>query len=142
MEPAIRETCPELLARDDVVILDFVRDVGALYRSADVFVFPTLEEGSPLVTYEACGSGLAVVTSPMGTGGVVRDKQEGIVLDPYDEAGWVQAFRSLAEDIDRRRAMGMAARERAQSFQWSTVALQRRSLILERLRGPCKQAVE
>ena len=133
MEPAIEKKYADLLAKDNVTVLDFVPDVGALYRSADVFIFPSLEEGSPLVTYEACGSGLPVITTPMGAGGVVRHEQEGFVIDPYDFAGWVAAIRSLAEDPNRRRAMGMASVERAQLFGWGEVALRRKQQILDRL---------
>lgn len=140
MEPTIKERCAALLARDDVMVLDFVQDVGALYRSADVFVFPSLEEGGPQVTYEACGCGLPVLTTPMGAGRIVRHNQEGFVLDPFDSASWIAAIRALAEDADRRRAMGIASRERAQLFSWDEVARRRRQQVLDRLTKPLDRA--
>jgi glycosyltransferase involved in cell wall biosynthesis len=133
MEPIIKEKCADRLGRDDVFLLDYVRNVGALYRSADVFVFPTLEEGGPQVTYEACGCGLPVITTPMGAGRIVRDNQEGFVIDPYDRDRWISAFRMLADDVDRRRAMANAAFERARDFVWDAVAARRRQQILNRL---------
>jgi glycosyltransferase involved in cell wall biosynthesis len=133
LEETIKEKCADLLARNDVLVLDFVPDVGALYRSADIFVFPSLEEGGPQVTYEACGCGLPVVTTPMGAGRIVRQDREGFVLDPYDREGWINAIRTLANDHDRRRAMGIAAAEHAQSFVWEAVAIRRRQQILDRL---------
>lgn len=133
LEPAIKEQCAALLARPDVIVLDYVNDIGGLYRSADIFVFATLEEGGPQVTYEACGCGLPVITTPMGTGRIVRDGQEGLVLDPYDRDGWVMAIRTLAEDRDRRRRLGAAAAERARSFGWDEVAAKRRRQMLERV---------
>jgi glycosyltransferase involved in cell wall biosynthesis len=139
LEPAIKERCFDLLARPDVVVLDYVADIGTLYRSADVFVFPSLEEGGPQVTYEACGCGLPVITTPMGMGRIVRHNREGFILDPYDRQGWVMAIRSLAEDHDRRRVMGAAAAQRARSFHWNEVAVRRRQQILERV--PPRQAM-
>ncbi|MCP3390677.1 glycosyltransferase family 4 protein [Bradyrhizobium sp. CCGB12] len=133
LEPAIRERCADLLARPNVVVLDYVNDVGALYRAADFFVFPSLEEGGPQVTYEACGCGLPVITTPMGMGRIVRHDQEGFVLDPYDREGWVDAIRSLAEDGGRRKRMGAAAAQRAGSFHWDEVAIRRRQQILDRV---------
>jgi glycosyltransferase involved in cell wall biosynthesis len=133
IEPAIRHRWPDLLARDNVVVLDFVSDVGALYRSADIFVLPSLEEGSPLVTYEACGSGLPAITTPMGAGGVVRHMKEGFVLDPYDSEGWIAAIRTLAGDQGLRHSMSAASAERAQSFRWDAVAKRRRQQILDGL---------
>lgn len=131
MEPAIREKCAGLLARDDVIVFDYLRDVGALYRSADLFIFPSLEEGSPLVMYEACGSGLPVITTEMGAGRFVRDGREGFVLDPYDAPRWVEAIRSLAGDLELRRTMSEAAVARAERFVWAEVASQRRQQIKE-----------
>lgn len=133
MEEVVKEKCADHLGRDDVIVLDYVRNVGALYRSADVFVFPTLEEGGPQVTYEACGCGLPVITTQMGAGRIVRDNQEGFVIDPYDRDRWVSAFRMLADDVDRRRIMANAASERARDFVWDAVAARRRRQILERL---------
>jgi glycosyltransferase involved in cell wall biosynthesis len=129
MEPTIREKCASLLAREDVIIFDYFRDVGALYRSADVFIFPSLEEGSPLVMYEACGSGLPVITTEMGAGRLVRHGHEGFVLDPYDGSRWIGAIRRLADDVELRRTMSNAATERAERFIWSEVADQRRQQI-------------
>jgi glycosyltransferase involved in cell wall biosynthesis len=133
MEPIIKEKCADVLARDDVVVLDFVSDVGALYRSADVFVFPSLEEGAPLVIYEACGCGLAVLTTPMGVGRIIRHGQEGFVLDPFDGPSWIAAIQSLAEDKNLRTNMGAAAAQRAQLFCWDIVAERRKKQVLRRL---------
>ncbi|MEY9884256.1 glycosyltransferase family 4 protein [Bradyrhizobium sp. USDA 329] len=133
MEPVIKEKYSDLLARDDVTVLDYVEDVGSLYRSADIFVFPSLEEGGPQVTYEACGCGLPVITTSMGAGRIVRNECEGLVLDPYDAAGWIAAIRRLAEDTELRRRMSAAALEHAQRFTWTTVAGRRREQMIGRL---------
>lgn len=131
MEPIIKERCADLLSRSDVTVLDYFQDIGSLYRSADIFVFPSLEEGSPLVMYEACGSGLPVVTTGMGAGRIVRHGREGLVLDPYDAPGWIAALRLLAEDVECRRNMSSAAAERAQEFKWPAVARRRRQQMMD-----------
>ncbi|HEY2708152.1 MAG TPA: glycosyltransferase family 4 protein [Caulobacteraceae bacterium] len=133
VEPTIRELCGDLLSRPDVLLLDYTRNIGDLYRSADVFAFPTLEEGGPQVTYEACGCGLPVLTSPMGAGRAVRNGVEGFVLDPYDGDAWVTALRDLAADKDKRVAMAAAAAARAKEFVWSKVAGERNRQIELRL---------
>ncbi|WP_128945247.1 glycosyltransferase family 4 protein [Bradyrhizobium zhanjiangense] len=133
MEPVIKEKYSDLLARDDVTVLDYVEDVGSLYRSADIFVFPSLEEGGPQVTYEACACGLPVITTSMGAGRIVRNEREGLVLDPYDAVGWIAAIRRLAEDTELRQRMSVAALEHAQRFTWSAVASRRREQMIGRL---------
>ena len=47
--------------------------------AADVFVFPSLFEGSAVVTYEALACGLPSVVTP-DAGSVVRDGVEGFVV--------------------------------------------------------------
>ena len=98
MEPTIKAKCENFLKREDVVVLDYVREneIGTLYRSADMFLLPTFEEGSPLVIYEASGCGLPIVTTSMGAGSILRHNREGLVIDPYDNTGWVTAIRILA----------------------------------------------
>ena len=120
-----------LLSRPDVVTLGFTSDVGSVYRSGQVLAFPSLEEGSPLVTYEAMSQGLALLVSPMAAGGVVRDGKEGLVLPPGDREAWTAALRDLAAHPEKREALGRAARERAREFTWDKVGARRREALLE-----------
>ena len=58
--------------------VDHTPDPVALFQQADVFAFPTIEEGSALVTYEALACGLPVVTTP-SAGSIVTDGSEGFI---------------------------------------------------------------
>jgi glycosyltransferase involved in cell wall biosynthesis len=129
MDAAIATHCASHFARPDVIHLDYHPDPGPVYRSADIFAFPTLEEGSPLVVYEAMGAGLPTVTSPMGAGDVIRHGIEGLIVDPHDEGQLIAALRALAADPERRRAMGEAGRLRAAEYTWDRVARRRYDLI-------------
>ena len=131
IEPEIAETCAAHLSRPDVQPLGHVRDIGPVFRAADIFAFPTIEEGDPLVTYEAMSCSLPLLVSPMGAGRGARDGQEGIITDPYDQEGWVHALRKFASDAELRRTFGQAGAKRAQEFTWRKVAAQRRQRLLE-----------
>jgi glycosyltransferase involved in cell wall biosynthesis len=133
LDEEVASHCAGLLARPDVLQVPFRDDVGPIYRSADVFVFPSLEEGSPLVLYEAMASGLAVLASPMGAGEILRDGVDGFVLDPLDQDAWVAALRRLAKDPDLRRRLGRSARDRAAEFTWSKVGQRRLAMLQEAL---------
>ena len=138
IEPALARMCRDLLARDDVVTLGYVSDVGALYRSADVFVFPSLVEGGPQVTYEAAGSGLPVITSPMGAGRIIRNNANGYIIDPYNAEAWIETIRMLANSTELRQHVGKSARESAERFTWSEVGEQRRKQLVEIIRHRSK----
>lgn len=133
--PDVAERCADHLDRPDVLHVPHCSDVSGLFRSADVFAFPTLEEGSPLVSYEAMASNLAIVTSPMGAGEVIRDGREGIVLDPYARDGWVEALHRLARDADLRAELAGRARQRAEHYHWPVVGRRRGALLKAALRG-------
>jgi len=107
-------------------------DLPALMAAAHVFAFPTLEEGGPIVTYEAAALGLAIVTTPMGAGAIVRDGIEALVVDPFDHDGWVNALRRLATDDDLRARLGAAAQARAQTFTFAQTAVQRHAALTAR----------
>jgi glycosyltransferase involved in cell wall biosynthesis len=131
--PEVRKIAGHHFARSDVVMRGYVNDLAPSFAESDIFAFPTLEEGSPLVIYEAMAHGLAILTTPAGSGGVVRDGIEGLVLDPYDRLGWIAALKRLASDRGLRARLGAAARERAYEFTWAKVGARRREMLLAAL---------
>ncbi|MEZ5964496.1 MAG: glycosyltransferase family 4 protein [Planctomycetota bacterium] len=126
----IATLCRDHLQRADVRVLGHVSDVNTALAQADAFVFPTLEEGSPLVVYEAMAHGLAILTTPMGGGEIVRDDREGLVRQPYDRDAWVDGLRRLARDVDLGTRLGAAARARADDYTWEKVGSRRRAQLL------------
>jgi glycosyltransferase involved in cell wall biosynthesis len=88
------------------------------FQKSDVFVLPSLAEGSALVTYEALASGLPVVTTP-NSGSVVRDEIDGFVVAPGDARALRDSIRFLYENPGARRAMGLRGRELvASAYTW------------------------
>jgi glycosyltransferase involved in cell wall biosynthesis len=92
-------------------------DVPARMAAADVFVFPSLFEGSAVVTYEALACGLPSIVTP-NAGSVVRDGAEGIVVPAGDVERLAAAIERLGSDPELRAAMALAARRRAEEFTW------------------------
>ena len=118
----IRDAYSAILSRPNVQLLGHVKDIAAVYAAADVFVFPTHEEGGPQVIYEAAGCGLASIVSPMGAGRIVRDGIECLLIDPLKPEDLAAAITRLAEDEVLRKTMCAAAAERARSFTWAHAA--------------------
>ena len=87
------------------------------FRSADLFVLPTLAEGSAEVTYQALAAGVPVITTG-AAGSVVRDGIEGRIVPERDPDALAEAIRELTEDRSLRDRMAIAARERAKDYTW------------------------
>jgi glycosyltransferase involved in cell wall biosynthesis len=136
VEPAMAQLLADAQRRSDVVYLPPTQELGWVYRDADIFAFPSLEEGSPLVTYEAMAHGLPVVTSPMGAGGIVRNGVDGVVIPPHDTDAWVEALRQFARSPELRSGFGAAARLRAEEFTWDKVAKRRSDAMVRKFSGP------
>jgi glycosyltransferase involved in cell wall biosynthesis len=98
-----------------VRVTSFTPDLREVYGRADVFVFPSIEEGSALVTYEALASGLPVIAT-LEAGSVVRDGVEGRLVPARDSGALATAMDTLraADRSPYRRA----ARARAEEFTW------------------------
>lgn len=103
---------------DRVHVIDEARpDINAVYRQADVFVFPSLVEGFGMVTLEAMASGLPVIVTD-GSRAVVRHGLDGFVLRPGDADGVARCMIQLAEQPRLRAELGRNAYIRARQYPW------------------------
>ncbi len=93
-------------------------ELRKFYQESDIFLFPTLLEGMPLVVLEAMASGLPVITTPNGPGGIVRDGVDGFIVPPRNVDAISDRLDQLRSDPEMRIWMGRNARRRAQSFSW------------------------
>ncbi|MGE3689827.1 MAG: glycosyltransferase family 4 protein [Novosphingobium sp.] len=116
-------------ANNTVRHVPFTADVATHYRDSDCLFFPTLEEGAPLVCYEAAGCGLPIVTGPMGAGRLVATDVNGLIVDPHDQEGLVAALRRLATDEDYRQSLSAGAVQTATQFRWEDAARNRLQLL-------------
>jgi glycosyltransferase involved in cell wall biosynthesis len=92
------------------------------YREADVFVFPTLVEGMPLVVLEAMACGLPVIVTANGPGDIVRDGVDGFVIPERDEEAVADRLDRLYRDRELCRHLGRNAAGRAREFTWAAYA--------------------
>jgi glycosyltransferase involved in cell wall biosynthesis len=117
--PLPREPGPLAPYLDAVELLGRVShaEMPARLAAADVFVFPSLFEGSAVVTYEALACGLPSVVTP-DAGSVLRDGIEGFLVPPRDVGALAARMERLALDPGLRVHMALAARARALAFDW------------------------
>ena len=93
--PEIKEVLKTYAELPGVRIVGFSGAPATAYQQADIFVLPSIEEGSALVTYEAMACGLPVVTTP-NAGSVVRDGVEGFIVSIRDPDALAERIESVA----------------------------------------------
>jgi glycosyltransferase involved in cell wall biosynthesis len=89
-------------------------EVAAYLAASDVVLFPTQHrEAAPLVLLQAMACGRPVIASRIGAvPEVVRSPEEGVLVEPRDQASLVRELRLLLDDRERRERMGRSARAR------------------------------
>ncbi|MFM9916342.1 MAG: glycosyltransferase family 4 protein [Rhizobacter sp.] len=103
--------------------------LAAMYRASDVFVFPTLIEGMPLVVLEAMACGLPVIVTANGPGDIVRDGIDGFVIPERDPDAVRDRLETLYRDPERRAEMGRRAAQRAREFSWAAYSSNAKAVL-------------
>ncbi len=112
-------------AFDRVTFTDFItkEELRALYRSVDMFVFPSRADTLPLVILEAMACGLPVVSTTVGGIPYEVSAETGVLVPPGDARALARALDTLCADSALRARMGACARARVQSnFDWKASA--------------------
>ena len=90
----------------------FRQDVPDVLAAADIYVLPSLWEGLPIGLLEAMAMRKAVIgTKVDGTREVLRDGENGLVVEPGDVGALAAAILRLAGDGELRESMGARAVE-------------------------------
>ncbi len=83
--------------------------IQAQYDWADVFLLPSLCEGSATVTYEALFQGLPVICTRQ-TGSVIKDGVDGFIVPARDPSAIAEKLELLAASRERLSALSEHAR--------------------------------
>lgn len=97
-------------------------ELPSLYAQSDIVAVPSVvdlngdRDGLPNVVLEAMASGCAIVASDVAAiGAAIRDRENGLLVQPYDPIGLATALGALVDSPQRRRRLGLAARATAES---------------------------
>jgi glycosyltransferase involved in cell wall biosynthesis len=112
-------------AQEDVRYLGYTEQdrLDALFKLADLFVFPTRADVFPLVTLEAMAAKTPVVTTNVGGLPEQISEETGIIVKPEDSEAITSAVDELLNDGARLQNASDAALERVrEKFSWERVA--------------------
>jgi GalNAc-alpha-(1->4)-GalNAc-alpha-(1->3)-diNAcBac-PP-undecaprenol alpha-1,4-N-acetyl-D-galactosaminyltransferase len=99
------------------------REIGCYYWNADVFVSSSRWEGFPNVLLEAMSVGLPVAAfaCPGGVTDLVRDGENGLLVEREDWSGLSVALSGLMTDPELRDRLGSRARETAAGYSLNRI---------------------
>jgi glycosyltransferase involved in cell wall biosynthesis len=117
--PGYREYV-ETLAQGDpsIIFLGHRGDIADLMRAADVFVLPSLEEGSPLVCAEAMGCGCVNLVSDVCTD-VCRHMENGLVHHAGDIPMLTQHILNLYQNPELLAKLRSGALRSRNEWTWT-----------------------
>lgn len=97
------------------------RDLAALYRSADIFIYASSCENLPNILLEAMASGLPIACSDRGPMPEVLGSA-GVYFDPEDPDSIAEAVAKIVASPELRTEKATAAFARAQRYSWERCA--------------------
>jgi D-inositol-3-phosphate glycosyltransferase len=132
--PGYREVVAPLLEDPSVEVRGYVPDLSELMRQTDVFVLPSVEEGSALVTYEAqaCGCVLAVSDA---TGARCEHRRTGLVHAARDVDALAGHLRELDTDPALLQRLRAATVARLDELTWERSAREQAGVYAAALAG-------
>jgi glycosyltransferase involved in cell wall biosynthesis len=111
--PAIERRAHELGVMRDTLFLGYQEDVAPYYAAFDAMILPSINEGTPVSAIEALAAGRPVVATRVGgVPDVVREGEDGFLVDPGDVDALAERLARLAADPALRERLGAAGRAR------------------------------
>jgi glycosyltransferase involved in cell wall biosynthesis len=110
----LRGLTRELGLEGEVLFVGELDDVRDALAATDLLLVPSQREGFGRVALEGLAMGVPVIATAVGgTGEIIRDGVDGLLLEPEDPSRWAAAATALLADAARRSGMGERGRTRA-----------------------------
>lgn len=97
-------------------------EMQAIYSTADLFVLPSISEGTPRVLLEAMAAGLPIVATKVGgIPDIIEDGENGILVPPGDAGALAKAIQKVLINESLRRNLVAKGRKFAETHTVKTM---------------------
>ena len=111
--PAVERRAHELGLMRDTFFLGYQEEVAPFYAAFDAMILPSINEGTPVSAIEAVAAGRPVVATRVGgVPDVIREGEDGFLVEPGDVDALAERLARLAADPELRERLGTAGRAR------------------------------
>ena len=122
LEDYLKKLCHKLGIADKVIFLGFRMDIAEICKTADMFVFPSFQEGLSIALMEAMAAHLPVVCSEIrGNVDLVENGKGGEFIKPGDVNGFAKGMEKLINDAYLRGQMGVCNAEATKLYDIAVV---------------------
>ena len=132
LEQQLKKIAIEFNVADRVIFAGYREDAKALLHCADLFAFPSLQEGLPVSLMEAMAVGLPVVASNIrGNTDLITDGENGYLYNCDDIKGFVNGICTIYSNTDVRQQMSLNTTTIVKKFDCSLVQQMMKNLYKE-----------
>lgn len=122
LETELKEMVNKFHLEKRIYFLGYRNDIEGLCQAADIFVFPSLQEGLPVAVMEAMASGLPVICSKIrGNTDLIVDGKGGFLCKVDNQKDFIKAIEKMCEDKRRIIRAGRFNKVRIEKFSSSYV---------------------
>lgn len=120
-EKELKELVKKMNLENQVIFCGFRRDINEILRAADVFLFPSFQEGLPVSVMEAMAAGLPVICSDIRGNRDLIDENGGFLLAPDDVREMSRSIDRLCREKTLRKHMGDYNTKKAEKYDLAAV---------------------
>ena len=117
--------------------LGYRSDIEPILKSADIFILPSLIEGTSIAILEAMAAGVPVIATDVGGNPeIIQNARTGLLVPPEDPEAIAEAVMRLLRNTDLAASIRKEARKRVEAEYSTEKNLRRmRSLYHELWKG-------
>ncbi len=124
LEKELKQKAAMLEVEKQVVFAGYRSDISEIYHAADIFIFPSKQEGLPMALMEAMASGLPIIASNIrGNKDLIVHKKNGYLLSGKI-GSYEKAISLLMKSEKKREDFGKEAKKTIRKYSLNVVKKQ------------------
>ena len=122
LTPGIRKEIKLMTNNSNIILPGFV-DTAEYFKNCDVYVFPSLMEGSSKSIFEAMNRSMPIICT-YESGSIINDGKEGFIIEKMNTKDILDKLLIFKENYELIEIMGKKSKESVSKYTWDFYAKQ------------------